>query len=233
MCVGLSPMAIAQNETPHQLPIAQQRVSLPSAPEVLTNYLRAIGGTSAWNKLKSQIGTGTYHNDQFGSDSCALEVYKKAPNKWQFTIRAPDGSVLQQGFNGTVGWDPSGQLADAQVAIMGRLLGLESGVNLPRLLPKMKLVGTSKAGTNEAFVIEAPIIEGNLEKLYFDAKTGLLLREELGGGSLNYEDYRELDGVKVPFILRQEGSPNWTAKFKDIKHNVLIEDSKFERPRGP
>ena len=97
-------------------------------------------------------------------------MYKKAPNKWQFTIRASNGSILQQGFNGTVGWHPSGQLGVEQVAIMGRLLGLQSCVNLPRLLSKMKLVGTSRAGTNEAFVIEAPIIEGNLEKLYFDSK---------------------------------------------------------------
>ena len=91
----------------------------------------------------------------------------------------------------------------------------------------------SKVGNSDAFVIEATIIEGNSEKLYFDASSGLLIQEDFGGASLRYDDYKEVDGVKVPFTIRQEGSPNSTIKFKEIKHNLPIEDAKFDRPKRP
>ena len=67
----------------------------------------------------------------------------------------------------------------------------------------------------------------------FDASSGLLIQEDFGGASLRYDDYKEVDGVKVPFAIRQEGSPNSTIKFKEIKHNLPIEDAKFDRPKRP
>jgi len=60
-----------------------------------------------------------------------------------------------------------------------------------------------------------------------------LIQEDFGGASLHYDDYKEVGGVKVPFTIRQEGSPNSTIKFKEIKHNLPIEDAKFDRPKRP
>ena len=97
----------------------------------------------------------------------------------------------------------------------------------------MKFLKKSKVGNSDAFMIEATIIEGNSEKLYFDASSGLLIQEDFGGASLHYEDYKEVDDVKVPFTIRQEGSPNSTIKFKEIKHNLPIEDAKFDRLKRP
>ncbi len=52
--------------------------------------------------------------------------------------------------------------------------------------------------------------EGVKEKFYFDARTGLLLRRHIEEPTLfgwfpmneNYEAYREVDGVKIPFVVR-------------------------------
>lgn len=234
LCLAFAPASNAQNRAPERpSATALKSASTPSVGAVLTNYVTAIGGTDAWEKLKSQLAKGTYENDQMGPGSHTLEVYKKAPNKWLFVIRGSDGGVLQQGFNGKVGWNESSELGDEQVALFGRLLGLRSGVDLPRFLPKMKFVGRSKVGSTEAFVIEAAIVESNPEKLYFDTNSGFLIQEDFGGASLHYEDYKEVDGVKVPFTIRQQGSPNWTVKFKEIKHNIPIEDAKFDRPKSP
>ena len=219
------------SERPSAAPL--KSASSPSVGDVLTNYITAIGGTVAWEKLKSQIAKGTYENDQMGPGSHALEVYKKPPDKWLFIIRDADGSVFRQGFNGKVGWNESGELESDQVALFGHLFGLRSGIDLPRSLPKMKFLKKSKVGNSDAFVIEATIIEGNSEKLYFDASSGLLIQADFGGASLRYDDYKEVDGVKVPFTIRQEGSPNSTIKFKEIKNNLPIEDAKFDRPKRP
>jgi hypothetical protein len=47
------------------------------------------------------------------------------------------------------------------------------------------------------------------------------------------EDYKEVDGLKVPTTIRQT-NPNisFTIKFTDIKSNVPVEDTKFNKPAG-
>ena len=46
-----------------------------------------------------------------------------------------------------------------------------------------------------------------------------------------FEDYKEVDGLKVPTTIRQT-NPNisFTMKFTDLKSNVPVEDSKFTKP---
>ena len=59
----------------------------------------------------------------------------------------------------------------------------------------------------------------------FDAQTGLLLRK----GNIYYEDYREVDGVKLPFSIHEDSLLGFTFVYKitDVKHNVPIDDAKF------
>jgi hypothetical protein len=48
-----------------------------------------------------------------------------------------------------------------------------------------------------------------------------------------FEDYRDVDGVHLPFTIRAsfvDPFVGWTRKFTKIKHNVTVEDSKFAKP---
>lgn len=91
--------SFAQTEAPEkQTQLAQKSTFIPSVADVVTNYVNAIGGTTAWERLKTQLAKGTFENDQMGPGSNALEVFKKAPDKWRFTIRGSDGGVMQHGF---------------------------------------------------------------------------------------------------------------------------------------
>jgi hypothetical protein len=78
-------------------------------------------------------------------------------------------------------------------------------------------------------------------RLYFDAKTGLLVRlvryadTPLGRNptQIDYADYREQDGVKIPFrwtLSRPNG--RFTIQITDTKSNAAIDDAKFVRPTG-
>jgi hypothetical protein len=81
------------------------------------------------------------------------------------------------------------------------------------------------------------------EKFYFDARTGLLLRRHIEEPTLfgwfpmnvNYEAYREVDGVKIPFVVRMASAGGaWGVKTSymvlEVKQNVPIEDEKFQHP---
>ena len=45
-----------------------------------------------------------------------------------------------------------------------------------------------------------------------------------------YEDYREVDGVRLPFTMRTQGPVTIITRFKEVKHNVIIEETKFKNP---
>jgi hypothetical protein len=78
-------------------------------------------------------------------------------------------------------------------------------------------------------------------RLYFDQKSGLLVRmiryTETPVGrnpvQIDYADYRETDGVKIPFrwtLGRTNG--RFTIQIDDVKNNAPIDDSKFAKPAG-
>jgi hypothetical protein len=78
-------------------------------------------------------------------------------------------------------------------------------------------------------------------RLYFDAKTGLLVRmvrfanTRVGRNptQIDYADYRDVDGVKMPFrwtLARPNG--RFTIQVSEVKQNVPVEDSRFNKPAG-
>jgi len=79
-------------------------------------------------------------------------------------------------------------------------------------------------------------------RLYFSQQTGLLLRlvryveTPLGPNptQIDYGDYREADGVKVPFrwTLARPGG-RFTIQVDQIQQNVPIDDAKFAMPPTP
>jgi hypothetical protein len=103
----------------------------------------------------------------------------------------------------------------------------------------MTVKGKEKVGDKEAYVIEAKPAEGSVEKWYFDTQTGLLIRQdaerETPQGKVPSEtymdNYKEVDGVKLPHSVRIV-NPMFTLEMKmeEIKHNVAVDDAKFNKP---
>jgi hypothetical protein len=81
-----------------------------------------------------------------------------------------------------------------------------------------------------------------LDRLNFDAQTGLLLRSYTTMQSVIgsfpeetfYEDYRDVNGVKVAFtnrVVSAEG--NRVYKWAQVDANAPVEDAKFMKPSPP
>jgi hypothetical protein len=77
------------------------------------------------------------------------------------------------------------------------------------------------------------------ETLYFDSQSGLLvrrvtvLRTALGGipQQYDYSDYREVNGVKIPFIAKVSTPENiQTRTITEAKFNVPVDDKDFAVP---
>jgi hypothetical protein len=118
-------------------------------------------------------------------------------------------------------------------------------IKLKEQFTRLRFGGRDKVGDREAYVLNAGTADNRRERLYFDAENGLLLRrvtftQTIIGvipEQIDFEDYRDVEGVKLPFAIRvssvDPGNPISTRKFDEIKLNAPIDDSKFNMPPKP
>jgi hypothetical protein len=221
--------------------------STPTVDQILDRYVQAIGGAAALRKLTSRVVKMALVIE--GSDvTVSYESYSQAPNKEVeiFRVKLGDGFEFEvsQGFNGAVGWslDPTEggfrELSGTELAAKKRDVEFYWEIKLKELYPTMSLIGQAPVGDHMAYCIEATPPEGAPIKLYFEAQTGLLVRmdsidESVSDGKVPVEayleDYREVDGVKMPFSIRMPVN-KYTCKVSEVKHNVSIDEAKFKSP---
>lgn len=217
--------------------------ALPSINDILKKYVAAVGGEAAIKKVTSRYARGTIEIPAMGV-SGPTESWAKVPNRTMFIVSFPGFGEVKQGFDGTAGWsiDPfSGNrdLDGSELAQTKRNAEFYADLMMTELFPTLTVKGKSKVGEQDAWVVEAVPAEGDAEKFYYDVGTGLLVRRDFEAESPQgkmptesyFEDYREIDGVKMPFTIRQI-NPAFTLliKFEEVKHNVAIDDEKFKKP---
>ena len=94
----------------------------------------------------------------------------------------------------------------------------------------------------EVQVVQGTGSGGALLTLYFDAESGLLVRQVRYVASpvgrlptqVDYADYREVAGVKLPFkwtVTWLDGRDS--IELKDVRPNAAIETARFSRPAAP
>ena len=241
ICLTLAVAAVKAQDKP--APAKAPDAKLPTADQIVDKFVQAIGGKAAYEKLTSRQEKGTFELAAMGV-SAPFESYSKAPNKTVFTIDITGFGAVQQGYNGTVGWssDPQTGLREMTGRELAQIkLGSNfyRDVRLKELYPKMTVKGVEKVGDRDAYVVEATSADGVTEMMAFDTQTGLLLRTEVDTESPQGKahvislasDYREVDGVKIPFTLVQKTPQfEFTIKLNAVKHNVAIDDAKFNKP---
>jgi hypothetical protein len=219
----------------------------PTAVQILDKYLEALGGTARVAAVKSWVGKGTYSG--YGPEGAPrpVEVYASSPNQKSIVVRDPGAGDNITTFNGTAGWvsapfrpvdvlelhgaEIDSARADAELMFPG---------NVKTMLAGMR---TSDDFVNDRtqFVVQGT--KGNaIVTLYFDQETGLLTRSVRSTPSpvgrlpvqIDYEDYRDVSGVKMPFKWRMtwlDGRSNY--EMSEIRTNVSIPASQYNRPAPP
>ncbi len=218
---------------------------LPTVEEVVTRYVQAVGGAAALQKVTSRIARGS----RIGADGVLVpeEVYQKASNKILVVTAYPD-VAFSTGFNGTAGWgaNSKGEVRELPAAVLAQVKGdaeFYKELKLNEMYRRLTLTGKSKIGEEEVYVVEAiprdAPSDRHPEKLYFSVRTGLLARRHVEAELIlgmfplqtDYEDYREVDAIKQPFLIRWSmPGRSWGRKITEIKHNVPIDDSRFNPP---
>ena len=237
---------------------------LPAVDQVLEKYYRAIGGQAAAQKITSQVSklsllrgklvnAGTPKADMIPrGETWEVELYQKTPRKYLAVMNSPNGIVYQI-FNGATGWlkTPQGQreMNSGELARMARQADFLWPFRLKEKYSQMSVTGRERIDDHEVLVIEAveagssPSPPGQqTTKLFFDSKTGLLLRRTiltetsfgLDPEQTDFQDYKHVEGVKIPFTVitsyLDDKHYGTTRKYLEVKQNIPIDDAKFEKP---
>jgi hypothetical protein len=218
--------------------------------------IKALGGRPAHEKLKSRHATGTIVITTPGGDiEGSIEVLSAAPNKSRSLIKADLTAlgagelVLDQRFDGSSGYVIDTLQGNREMT-GDQLENLRNGsfphpyLNYKERGISVQLSGKEKVGDREAYVLVFDPATGPSNRQYIDAETYLPLRmsisievPQLGtkvDQTTDFLDYKEVDGVQIPFRLRASSSiQNFTITLASVEHNVKVDESLFVKPATP
>lgn len=228
---------------------------LPAVDEILSAYIRALGGEQALRRVTSRVMTGTRDipTGPAGLIPMPAEVtmYQKAPNLTMNVYRTATFTV-SDGFDGTTAWAQTAAGAvnappNPDHGRVQRSANAYEALELKGNYTRMEVRAIETVGTRQAYEVLGFREDDAPERLYFDTQTGLLMRRAwhlptAAGPSpyqMDFEDYRDSgSGVKVPFVIRMnpasqrtELGTTSTLRVTTVQDNVAIDDSRFTKPQ--
>ncbi len=221
----------------------EEKFALPPGDQLLDKYLAAVGGADALQKITSRVQKGTL--TAFGGQHFSVEVYSKAPDKRVSIMHLQSGDSLTA-FDGKRGWlSVPGRVhmmtaAENDAARMDA--DLYFAVHLKTLYQKFRVDAGEKMDGRDTYLVTGHSEGQPPLRLYFDQQSGLLLRlvryadTPLGRNptQIDYADYRDADGVKLPFrwTLARPGN-RFTIQVEQLQQNLPVDDAMFAPPPPP
>jgi hypothetical protein len=217
-------------------------VGAPNPDAVFNKYIEAVGGVQRVGAVTSVVAKGTYSGFDTEFMSVPIEIYARAPNQRAQIIHALFGDNVKV-FDGNSGWQAT---ADKPVPLItltgGNLDGarIEAVASFPARVRDMATnwrVGSASIDGEEVQVVQGTSNKQNVN-LYFN-EAGLLVRlvrinDTIVGWvptQIDFTDYRDVDGVKIPFKFTTTWTDNKTVtELSSVQLNVPIEAARFNRP---
>jgi len=235
---------------PNEIEIRQSAQGAPSADQIFDKYLQAVGGTQKAAAVTSIVFKGTYQG--YAEEKAPVDIYVKAPNQRTMIVHTTGGdrTTTCDGANGWIAAPSTDKPfpvirynnGDLDGARLDAILSLPAGIKKAITKP---LAGFSSIGDEDVLVVQGTAAGGRSPvKLYFDKKSGLLVRQVRYSDTMigrvpvqvDYSDYRDVAGagVKLPFHV----ITTWTDGKSDVlltsaQTNAPIDAVKFNQPSPP
>jgi len=231
---------LAQDGTAVTTPATE---TLPSAKEVMEKYLEATGGREAYGKLTNRIVLGTVDIPTMGLKGSS-SITQAAPNKMLMKMDFAGMGSQTQGSDGEVVWEGSTMmgyriLEGPERASATRLATFNSELNWDKMYKSITVVGEEMVDGKPAYKLDMVTTDDQKSSSFYDKETGLLVKSvsTVKGqmGDLDVEsvlsDYREIDGIKMPFKTTQSAMGNtFTITLESVQHNVDLPADTFAIP---
>ena len=208
-----------------------------TALTVMEDYIEAIGGKSAVDNVNTLMISAEVTIE--GAPFKPTAVLKsKSPNKMSMEMSiAGMGTIMKQKFDGNTGYaEQQGMkqpMSEEDITEQSSQKGLFPEVHYSS--EEIELVSLGDLNGNDAYKIK---VIGTKESFrYYDASTGLLLKEEsteeAQGQSFTsitiHSDYKEVNGVLIPFSRQITTGPQVIGfKANEVLINSGVTDEDFK-----
>lgn len=226
-------------------PNAREMVPDPrvTATQVFDKYIQVLGGADRLAKLTSYVAKGTYAGFDTDFSQIPVEIYAAAPNQMTMITHLTTGTNTKA-FNGRNGWmagpDTQLPLVTLTAGNLGRAR-LEAILAFPAAIRQAFSewrVGLAVIGDQGLTIVQGLEAGQPAANLYFD-DSGMLVRlvtwtrtpVAFVPTQIDYADYRDVAGVKVPFKRTvSQTYMRMSIELSDVQPNVAIDRKIFERP---
>ena len=229
-----------------------QLASAQTADEIIEKSITAMGGRAAFDKIKTRSMSGTITlNTPVGDIPGSVEILNARPNKARTLIKADLSAVgagpltIDQRFDGQNGYVVDTLQGNRDMT--GNQLDNMRNQGFPHAFLSykdagfsVKLQGKEKLGKGEAYVLVFEPAKGSTIRQFIDAQTLLPVQFSLTVSvpqmgdieqTTTLDDYRDVDGIKMPFKLTSSSSlQSFTVALDKIAHNVEVDEKLFVKP---
>jgi hypothetical protein len=212
--------------------------------QVISKYQAALGGKDALAKATTRVLTGTVTTRDLQISN--LTVKETDSGRYRIDIASQPSATIRV-VNGKTGWSQGGfnnmvrDLEGLGFQQAARLADLGVPLHLPERYEALAVSRYGNVDGKATIVLSGRPYPGVTEQLQFERDSGLLLRRTITTSTplgplpeqIDYSDYREVGGIKVPFLIRYV---TWrdvtTEKLSDVTFNVAFADEEFAKPAG-
>lgn len=218
-----------------------QTTQAQSPASILKKAAKAMGGEKALRSVRSWQATGKISRLSDGAAG-GYQAQAQQPNFYSASYDL-NGFESAVGYNGKSGW-----MRDSQDGLRTLTGGMSKDfqaeavyrasrwLNYKQDKAKISSGGQANVNSKTANVVSLTTAKGVQIKMYFDAATGLLVREEIPAGNskqiFDYSDFRAVNGVQEPFAIAAIiGDDKYEIKLDKITHNVNQTQTAFDFPK--
>jgi len=220
---------------------SQRAGSVSKEAEVLRGWARALGGLERLRQIENVYIRGKVET---GGLSGLFEEWRVARGQHKQNIELGQAYKQLTVFNGRLGWivDQNGSVqelkgADLQNEITSAYLASFSHFFGGRLAGRIEYLSDDE--TKHADVLKILPQGGRPVTFFIDKATHLPLklerREADRTRTTYFSDWREVDGLKMPYQLRQavgDSTHELVLRIEEVRLNVLLSQREFEKPQA-
>lgn len=237
-----APLAIAAPEAPEEA-ATETTQELPSAREIIAKYIEATGGEGAYRKLQSRVATGSFEvvEDEMKGQ---VRIYQQPPCLQLVEVEVPGVGTQSQGVTEEIAWEYSGfagprlrEGAEREAAHHEALF--TPYLDLDEHFKSVETEAIEEVDGEEAYRVRLTPKQAKPTTHWFSTKTGLEVKlagtAVVQGEDVPFEttisDYRDVDGMKVPFRQEQRLlGKRQVVVFDEVRHNVEFPPDRFDPP---
>jgi outer membrane lipoprotein-sorting protein len=211
-----------------------------SAEELLRAHANSIGGVEAHKELTTRVLKGELRMPEQGV-TAQFVIRAKAPDKVRTELEIPGLGKLVEAYDGEVAWSenpfvglmekPAEQHAQAR-----RQADFYRDVELFSRHESWTVQGKDTVGGRPVHVLEGKSEGGSSEILSLDVAKHWIIQAKTRDGdvetTIRLDDYRDVDGVKIPFQIELDAGSAGTflLRVKEVQHGVALDDELFTMP---